>query len=112
MIVRMQRVAVLCTASSEQETLDALQSLGVLHLDADSRSEAPALKEAQASLDNASRALVVLQGVKDAPASATPPADVSPEAVLDSAARIDALDAEIARLERHHVGMRFESELA
>ena len=101
MIVRMQRVAVLCTASSEQETLDALQSLGVLHLDADTRSEAPALKEAQASLDNASRALVVLQGVKDAPASATPPADVSPEAVLDSAARIDALDAEIARLERH-----------
>ena len=90
MIVRMQRVAVLCTASSEQETLDALQSLGVLHLDADNRSEAPALKEAQASLDNASRALVILQGVKDAPASATPPGDVrsaaSPSASWPSAA--------------------------
>ena len=56
MIVRMKRVAVLCTATSEHETLGALQSLGVLHLDADNHSEAPALKEAQSSLDNAVKA--------------------------------------------------------
>ena len=53
MIVRMKRVAVLCTAASEHETLDALQALGVLHLDADNHAEAPALKESQATLDNA-----------------------------------------------------------
>ena len=60
MIVRMKRVAVLCTAASEHETLDALQALGVLHLDADSHAEAPALKESQASLDSAVKALAVL----------------------------------------------------
>ena len=65
MIVRMQRVAVLCTAASAHETLEALQSIGVLHLDADNRSEAPALKEAQAALDNAAKALVILQGLKE-----------------------------------------------
>ncbi len=101
MIVRMQRVAVLCTSSSEQETLDALQDLGVLHLDMDGRSEAPVLKEAQASLENAFKALAILEGVKDADASATTQTDVTPESVLASAARIDALDAEIAGLERH-----------
>ena len=53
MIVRMQRVAVLCTASSEQETLDALQSLGVLHLDADNRSEAEATAFIEGSISTA-----------------------------------------------------------
>ena len=76
MIVRMKRVAVLCTAASEHETLDALQGLGVLHLDADSHSEAPALKESQASLDNAVKALAVISDVE--PTSAQPSGDVTP----------------------------------
>ena len=99
MIVRMKRVAVLCTASSERETLDALQSLGVLHLDADGRSEAPALKEAQASLDNAVKALAVISDAESC--DTRPSGDVTPEDILASAARIDDLDAKIAGLERH-----------
>ncbi len=99
MIVRMKRVAVLCTASSEQETLKALQSLGVLHLDSDSHSDAPALKEAQSSLDNAVKALAVLGDAE--PNGAQPSGDVTPEAILASAARIEAFDAQIAGLERH-----------
>ena len=99
MIVRMKRVAVLCTAASEHETLEALQALGVLHLDADTHAEAPALKESQASLDNAVKALAVLSEVE--PAGAQPSGDVTPEDILASAARTEALDAQIAGLERH-----------
>ncbi|MBO4345838.1 MAG: hypothetical protein J5833_08775, partial [Victivallales bacterium] len=99
MIVRMKRVAVLCTASSEQETLDALQSLGVLHLDAADHSEAPALKESQASLDNALKSLAVLGDAE--PNGTQPSGDVTPEAILASAARLEALETQIASLERH-----------
>ncbi len=99
MIVRMKRVAVLCTAASEHETLDALQALGVLHLDSDTHAEAPALKESQASLDNAVKALAVISEVE--PTNAQPSGDVAPEDILASAARIEALDAQIAGLERH-----------
>ncbi len=105
MIVRMKRVAVLCTAASEQETLEALQSLGVLHIDADGRSEAPALKEAQASLDNAAKALAaVVAAAKAAGAeqesAAAPDAAATPESVLATVSRIDALGAQIADHER------------
>ena len=99
MIVRMKRVAVLCTAASEHETLEALQSLGVLHLDSGDHADAPALKEAQTSLDNAVKALAVLGEAEQD--GAQPTDDVTPEAVLASAARIEALDAQIAALERH-----------
>ena len=99
MIVRMKRVAVLCTAASEQETLNALQSLGVLHLDADNHSEAPALKEAQASLDNAVKALAILGETE--PTGTQPAGDITPEDILASSARIETLDAQIAGLERH-----------
>ncbi len=99
MIVRMKRVAVLCTAASEHETLDALQALGVLHLDADSHAEAPALKESQASLDSAVKALAVLSDIE--PTGVQPSGNVTPEDILASAARIEALDAQIAGLKRH-----------
>ena len=99
MIVRMKRVAVLCTAASEHETLDALQALGVLHLDSENHAEAPALKESQASLDSAVKALAVISDIE--PTGAQPPGDVTPENILAAAARIEALDAQIADLERH-----------
>ena len=105
MIVRMKRVAVLCTAASEHETLEALQSLGVLHIDADGRAEAPALKEAQTSLDNAAKALAAVEaaakaagGERDTPAA--PDAAATPESVLATLSRIDALGAQITDLER------------
>ncbi len=115
MIVKMKRVAVLCTASSEHETLEALQSLGVLHLDADGRSEAPALKEAQYSLDNASKALAAVQSAAAArrPDAAEPAAngrgeegEATPESVLEKVSRIDALGAKIAELGRHIAAYR------
>ena len=92
MIVPMKRVAVLCTASSENETLDALQSLGVLHVDSANRNETASLKDAQSSFDAAAKALSIL---KDSGCAANGKS-VSPEEVLATKARIDDLAARIA----------------
>ena len=92
MIVPMKRVAVLCTASSENETLDALQSLGVLHVDSANRNETASLKDAQSSFDAAAKALSIL---KDSGCAANGKS-VSSEEVLATKARIDDLAARIA----------------
>lgn len=100
MIVKMQRVAVLCTASSEKETLEALQSIGVLHLDADARAEAPELKESQASLDAAEKALSIVQELQKAECEGAVSAVVTPEAILELSSKISATEGEIAALEK------------
>lgn len=104
MIVKMQRVAVLCTASSEKETLESLQSLGVLHLDANSKAEAPELKEAQASLDNAVKALSVCElansRVSELPVPEQLPSNVTPEIILESATKVTSVEPEIAALNK------------
>lgn len=92
MIVPMKHVAVLCTASSEDETLDALQSLGVLHIEASGHRETSGLKEAQASLDAAAKALSIL---KDSGCVANG-SKASPEDVLAAKARIEDISARIA----------------
>ena len=104
MIVPMQRIAVLCTASSEKDTLDALQSLGVLHISQTPSAEAPALHEAQEALDNATKALQLVTtmaaDLEKEKANLPPaPAGATPEAIVADAARLDATLAERAALQ-------------
>lgn len=99
MIVPMQRVAVLCTASSEKATLDALQSLGVLHICQAPSNDAPALHEAQEALDGANKALLLVTMTaadlaREKVALPAAPADATPESILADAARLDATNAE------------------
>ncbi len=66
MIVPMQRVTVLCTASSRDSTLDRLRELGVLHIDA-TIPEEPFLKEAQRAVDDAQEALQLVTNAAGEP---------------------------------------------
>lgn len=103
MIVAMKRLAVLCTASSRQETLSALQSLGVLHVDVSVREGSDDLKSAQARLDTASKALSILDSVQATapqPLSKADSAVPSPEAVVAASAAIESATANIASISK------------
>lgn len=122
MIVPMQRVAVLCTATGREAALARLQDLGLLHVDA-TPSEEPSLHAAQARVDETQEALRLVSdaaGEPDDPryaacaecaeqvgrladqAVAPPPVSVeniirlgAEEAALE--AELDTLDEELAR---------------
>ena len=101
MIVPMKRIAVLCTAAARQETLDALQGLGALHIDAsEAKADSDALREAQASLDAADKALALLaEAAKNADAPKAEPAPgATPEAVLAAAEAAETAESSAADL--------------
>ena len=60
MIVKMSRVTILCTASAREETLTALQGLGVLHVQHLRLPGGEKLEEARVRLQHVRRALEVL----------------------------------------------------
>ncbi len=81
MIVPMQRVAVLCLASTRRATLDALRGLGVLHLDSGAAEGSASVREADADVRAAEDAIRVVRaaaaaspeggaGLADLPAAA------------------------------------------
>ncbi|MCA1809024.1 MAG: hypothetical protein LC725_06200 [Lentisphaerae bacterium] len=84
MIVKMQKVSVVCLADDCGRTLDALRELGVLHLVHERPPEGEALERAQTRLKDVRRVQEALSAVTpaDEPAAAAPPEKLV-EQVLD-----------------------------
>lgn len=102
MIVAMKRLAVLCTASSRQETLSALQDLGVLHVDVSVREGSDDLKSAQTRLDTATKALSILEGIpkQEKTSSSGQNKAPAPEDVVAASAAVESAAASLASVSK------------
>ena len=76
MIVKMKKLTLLCTRSSQEETLSALRDLGVVHLQSVQSPEGTGLDEARNRLVYVQRALEVLRKHPDVKPSGKPVAAV------------------------------------
>ena len=96
MIVKMRHLTVLCTESSKKEALDALQSLGVMHVAPGTAAAGatPDLASAEKALSNAEKALGILAEVADGANGGV--AAASPEDVVAAAAKIAELESSLA----------------
>jgi len=98
MIVRMKKLTLLCTRSSQEKTLAALRDLGVVHLQHVQPPEGADLETARSQFDHLQRALEVLpKHTSTAPSGKTPQAAV--EAVWALIHRKQALSGQIEALE-------------
>ena len=106
MIVKMQKVTILCTSGSRNESLNALRELGVVHVHHVHMPAGVALDKARERLAHVRRALEVLpRGHVQAQPSGRPADDVVNDlwklihCKADEVTRIDELTHEIQRIE-------------
>lgn len=111
MIVPMDHLTILCTASSKEQTLKTLQQLGVLHLTTDGnlkeaappRNASELLAQSQFSLSSAEKALLILEAIpRKNGAIPIVPSNIrlpdTPEEILAINAKISDLASKISAL--------------
>ncbi len=107
MIVRMAKVTVVTLAAQQEETLRALQALGLLHVQRAVRHAGTSASEAANRLRAAERATQVLaqHARPGAPDAGAPPAEQIVARVLDAQDRLAQLEEQRAHVQRQYAAL-------